>query len=533
MGHWPKIRHISTVAIISLTMLLSWPASATPARTSCRDAIQKKTLRQAVERSWFKIASADLVIQELNTLPANELFSGEVAKRVIHGMTPAHVAQWLDYDPNRFNAFYSRLIKSIDVDVIAAAVKKDDYFFFSAFESDDPWLRFVDPETIDQLVSVLAKVAKKTQSAEPVLSLRYDYDRILQSSRKEDLVTLFRPLVVKSTFLKSMRHIEEMPPAIQEMVAQTWHYSLHTQDQDFITNIRLYDVADENNSTIRPCGACELMMPAFERAVRSKFLDAQSTAAVVVRVGRAPIGLVKNDGDRSFLALKNVRNSRGELVLVKGGVYRPHQDIAPERFLPSINLNDLPVSSRSFYPMKFMSGLSNTVTPAEFKKYIDVLDSLTASLSPRPSRPRPAVPRYLSLWYAAPDKTVHLNSVNNQNLYRILDTDWANVPNPELYLSRLNPKQLLSMLQEKWALIKNPDQYLSQLTYDDFVLLLQSRWSDIRNPDAYLDRLIEYDLGKILANRWDSIKNPQIHFERIQDPRLRDIILRIRQARGF
>ncbi len=534
MGSWNQIRRLFPFAMVLLSALFPHSGSATPSRSACIDSIQKKTLRETVEHSWYDYPPAKERLRELKAIPESVPFTPEFANKLIREVTPAHLAKWVDYDPIQFDAFYKKLIQSVDADLVSKSLQKpEDYFMFSIFESDDHWLRFISPETVDQMIRLLSVITKKTQSTEPVLALRHHFERILQSSLKTELITLFTPLVAKSRFLKNMRYFEEFPPAIQDLITKTWGYSIQSKQDDFVANIQLFDVANENNSAIHGCGICEVMPTTFDATIRAKFLDPSSSAGVILRVGWTPIGIIKNDGDRSFLALRNVRNTRGELVLVKGGVYDTDKRISPNRYPTLINLNDLPASVRFFYPLTFMrKGLSEMGTE-KFKQFVSTLDALNTQLSPRPRAPRPEIPQYMSDWKAARDKTAHLHSINDRYLILILENDWINVPNPESYFSRLTPQQLVSMLQEKWTMIRNPEQYLELLAYDDFVRLLQNRWPDIKNAEGYLDRLADYDLGKVLANRWGQIKNPEEILARIQDPWLRDLIIRTKTAKGF
>ena len=67
-----------------------------------------------------------------------------------------------------------------------------------------------------------------------------------------------------------------------------------------------------------------------------------------------------------------------------------------------------------------------------------------------------------------------------------------------------------------------------EVEYQDRLDLLFEKWSEIKNPDQYLDQLNEYDLGKILTVKWHNMVDPEDNFKRIEDPFLRNLVIKNR-----
>ena len=259
-------------------------------------------------------------------------------------------------------------------------------------------------------------------------------------------------------------------------------------------------------------------------ASKMKFADKKSEYSTLVRSGDIPIGIVKKMGDRSFLSLKNVRDTHGKLILIKGGVYRVHRTLANSGSV--IDINRLKKSERLFYPLTFMRDLDGPYTNREFKGFLSYLDEISEK-TVKVKTPPKVKAGYLVEWDAAVDKEKFLMQAHETQIKQLLLKRWDQVPSPETYLLKLSPENFKTVLTERWESISQPQEYLSMLSGESLVEVLIDKWARLQNPEQYLSKIeFEYDVGKVLSIYWSRIKDPEFYLNRIQDDQIRGLVMR-------
>lgn len=385
-------------------------------------------------------------------------------------------------------------------------------------------------ETLKKRIVALAEFATTTRSYKPAIALSREFKTLVQMPELSgELDAILKPLISKPTFLKNSLYFDSFSAVTRARIQKQWGYASPTSE-DLVLNIDFFSSSEDYESNGMFCGTCDDMPPAFFSTLKKKMQDVDSSQSILVKAGRAPIGLIKKDGtDPSFLALRNVRNKKGELILVKGGVYAVHTDFESYAWRGSLNINSVPFSERRFYPLTFMRSVDKEFTPTEFKSFLEMLDQAVQAWSPKPTRPRAETPRYLTDWTQAKDKEKYLNSLSSSPLALTLIARWSEIQSAEQFLSKLESNHLKSVLLKKWSAVSEPEKYLAHLNQDDLFEIMIPHWATLKNPDQYIEQFQEYDFGKILTANWYRVENPERYLGLIQDEYLRQLILRTKE----
>ena len=445
-------------------------------------------------------------------------------------LKPKIVAKLTRYDIHAFDRFYRRLFELLNPETLAELSESAARFSYDVIQDSGPWIRFLEPDTIAVLVEKLAKTVRVNKSRYVGIALSSQFSTLLSQAHVSDsLDEIISPMISNPSFLKNVAHFNSFSTKTKARIEKAWGYSSNRENA-LVLGCDLFDSVSYAELG-RYCGTCEVMPLTFHAALYDKLEDPKATTSILVKIGREPVGLVKNQGDRSFLALRNVRNTQGRLILVKGGVYATHESIGPSNSGPTIDLNNRPENERLFYPLTFMRSLDGPFTKQEFKEFISILDVAVASWRSEVTSPRTSELTYLRAWKEAQDKDAYLLSLDSQNLLLLMRRIWNQLPNREAYLNRLNSKSLAVIVIEKWDSLMNPESHLQQLAEEELVEVLTEKWESLSEPEPHLQRLTEHDVGKVLVRNWKKIRDPEsILRQRISDPYLRDMILRLKES---
>lgn len=508
--------------------------SAPRCQESLSDLFQKTpTLRETFSQVIPSKNASDLVRRFVAAEQKQTSISNELFELVLKKVSPADVALWAGDEPTRFDWFYSKIAKQIDPIKLAQEAQSNPSAFTLSIISDErPWIQFLEPTTLDTLIHKLGRIAQESKSPRIGISLSTQWDSILKHSRLAPSVdSIIQPMLELPTFLKNMAFYEKFSSITRRRIRNQWGYSPGASSS-ITAEISLFQLTPDFEKWVVSCGRCPDLPETFQTSLLLKKYDIKSKAGVLVKAGSDVLGMIKNSGDRSFLAFRNVRDSQGRIVLVKGGVYAPHRLMAPDRHMSVVQLNSLPTAARQFYPMTYMLDQGNVrYTRAQFRAFLKSLDEVQQQWKSSVPPSRPKLPKYLTEWEKATDRTQYLSHLGSRELGLLLLKRWDEVPEKERILMRLKSKDYSRVLIEKWDEIAHPEAHLLKLEEEEFVEVLLARWEGVKNGEQYFEKISEYDLGKILVRHWNSISSPESVLMKIRDAEIRERVLRLRKSR--
>ncbi|MFZ4714258.1 MAG: hypothetical protein ACOYL6_11115 [Bacteriovoracaceae bacterium] len=504
--------------------LLLWLSFSicTYAESICDRHVQNLNLSK-FNNAYITPTSTEVFLKFEKAISQNNI-SSTILNGALFNLSPDAIAKLSELNLDKFQNFYQQFAERIDPEKIAKSIKKNDNSFYpDIIRSEKKWLHLLKADTATLLIQKMSKVAKLSGSKNIGISLSSQFDFLLQEQAFTQYIDdIVEPMISSPTFIKNSKYYDSFPLVTRQRIKQQWQYE-GKQTTDLVLDIgHRQDFSKIEHTT----GTCEDMPTTFFEALMLKVDNLKSNQSILIKVGKIPLGLIKQIGDQTFLALQNVRNFQGELILLKGGVYGTSTSLANSNSSSTLNFKNSTKEDKEFHPLTYMRNIAKPFTEKEFKEFITDLDFMVKNWSPKVSKPRAKVAQYLLDWESTPDKIAHLKNVNDETLLKILIKRWEEIPNPEQFFPRLDSPSLRLVLDNNWKKIINPDQYLSKLSPEDHIEFLSSKWTDIQNPEQYLDSLEEYNLGKILSRLWYKIEDPEKYLDRIESPFIKDLILR-------
>jgi hypothetical protein len=451
--------------------------------------------------------------------------NNELLYSVFKNLGIAEIVKLEDHDLIKVNRFYEEFFKNLNPEIISDQIKNDlDGFHHpKLIYSETGWVNFLENETVELMLNKLAKISKITKSARIGIALSNQFSILLSNKSHHDYIDdIVEPMIDLPTFLKNSKYFDIFPELTRRRVKEKWLYA-GMQASDLIMDINFIEDVDELRHA---CGTCELMPRNFNTALLMKLMDIQSTRSTLILYGKTPIGLVKHEGDHTFLALKNVRNLVGELILVKGGVYAVSSAIALKTRVSVIDLENFVHPKNLFLPLTYMRDIEGPFTTTDFKNYLEALDIIVETTSAATLPLSNFIPPFIQYWSNAKNKRLYLESLDNKNLLLVMKMFWDEINSPEDYLGKLSSNGLRIILIDKWSKISNPESFLNLLESADKEEVLIAQWPNLKDKDKYIEQISEYTFGKILANHWSKLKNPEEYLGKISDPYILELVIK-------
>lgn len=212
------------------------------------------------------------------------------------------------------------------------------------------WADLVEPKLMVAVVEALLKHEYSKFEGKDALELRSKFGRDLISNldfyievlgRDHRFFNTIRPAVVDSrASIRLMSERNKLPEGWREAIMQAWG-TTEVVNSTQKTGITLIPRSDPRLSS--NCGACSELAVGHVSSLtknynrnnrwktnfgRTTFVEYQGEVIGSVKHPEAGTGAVLTH--QSLLALKNVYNEKGELVLMAGGVYEPPNRLAAE-----------------------------------------------------------------------------------------------------------------------------------------------------------------------------------------------------------